>query len=313
MSQLSTAAARVIDPVISTAARGYKNAQFIGGKLFPTVPVGQRAGKVIQFGREAFRLYATARAPGQTVARIQYGFASNPFSLTDHALSGVVPVEILQEASAVPGIDMALGSINVAQDSLMIALEVEQANLARNAANYAASNKITLSGTSQFNDYTNSDPFGVLQAGINAVRNKVGLRPNRVVFGAMVWDTLKFHPKLTDRFKYTGRDSITLDMMANLLEVQECVRGDAVYVSGSADTQADVWGKDVVLAYTNVASLPQMGAPSYGYTYQLANYPVAFEPRFDGDTMSWIYPYADARQAQLVGAEAGYLITNAVA
>jgi hypothetical protein len=313
MPQMSTASARQVDPVLTTAARGYKNAMFIGGFLFPTVQVGQRAGKVISFGRESFRLSITARAPGQNVARTQYGYTSNPYALADYAEAGTVPIEVLQEANAVPGIDLAAGSIQLVQDKMGLRLEKEQADLARNAALYAASNKIALSGTAQFSDYANSDPFGILQDAISAVRAKVGLRPTTVLMGASVWDKLKFHPKLTDRFKYTGRDSITIDMMANLLEVPRVVKGDSVFVTGQNDAQTDVWGKDIILAYTNVASLPAMGAPSYGYTYQLNGYPNAFEGYYDPDTLSWVYPYADAVQAQMVGAEAGYLITNAVA
>lgn len=312
MAQMSAAAARVVDPVLTTAARGYKNSAFIGNLFFPTVPVGQRAGRVIQFGKEAFRQYVTQRAPGQTVARIQYGYASNPYALADHALAGIVPIEIMQEAAAVPGVDLGVGAIQTVQDAIGLRLEIEQATLARNAALYGSQTQ-TLSGTTQFSDFVNSDPFGVLQTGITAIRAKVGLRPTIVGFGAAVWDILKFHPKLTDRFKYTGRDSITLEMMANLLEVKQCVRGDAVSASGANDTLADVWGKDIVLAYTPVGTVQNFGLPSYGYTYELAGYPAAMEPYYDRDTLSWVYPYVDAVAAQMVGAEAGYLIKNAVA
>ena len=134
MSQMSLSAARVVDPVLTTAARGYVNPSFIGRYLFPTVQVGQRAGKVISFGKEAFRLYVTQRAPGQNVGRIQYGYLSNPYALVDHALAGVVPVELMQEANAVPGIDLGIGAINVVQQAIGMRLEIEQATLARNAA-----------------------------------------------------------------------------------------------------------------------------------------------------------------------------------
>lgn len=312
MAQISTSAARVIDPVLTTAARGYKNSMFVGNMLFPLVAVAQRAGRVLQFGKESFRSYVTQRAPGQNVARIQYGYASNPYALADHALAGIVPIELLQEAAAVPGVDLGVGAIQMVQDVIGLRQEIEQATLARNAALYGGQT-ITLSGTTQFSDFVNSDPFGVLQTAITTIRQKVGLRPNTVVFGAAVWDILKFHPKLTDRFKYTGRDSITLEMMGNLLEVKQCARGDAVSASGAADALSDVWGKDIVLAYTQISGVANWGLPSYGYTYELAGYPAAMEPYYDRDTLSWVYPYVDAVAAQLVGAEAGYLIKNAVA
>jgi hypothetical protein len=79
--QMNTSQARVIDPILSTVARGYKNAELVGNLLFPFVPVGQRGGTIITFGREDFRLYNTARAPGAQTKRVQYGHSGAPFAL----------------------------------------------------------------------------------------------------------------------------------------------------------------------------------------------------------------------------------------
>ena len=67
---MNTAGARVIDPILSTVAQGYQNAEFIGMNLFPYVPVGQRGGKIITFGKEDFALYATGRAPGANTTEL---------------------------------------------------------------------------------------------------------------------------------------------------------------------------------------------------------------------------------------------------
>lgn len=66
MPQMNPAQARVIDPILTTAAQGYQNAEFVCGLLFPAVPVQQRGGKILTFGREDFRLYATGRTPAAT-------------------------------------------------------------------------------------------------------------------------------------------------------------------------------------------------------------------------------------------------------
>ena len=52
MTQMTISATRVIDPILSTVAQGYKNSALIGSALFPSVPVTQRAGKIIQFGKD---------------------------------------------------------------------------------------------------------------------------------------------------------------------------------------------------------------------------------------------------------------------
>jgi hypothetical protein len=89
--------------------------------------------------------------------------------------------------------------------------------------------------------------------------------------------------------------------------------GDALYANDAGTTFTDVWGKDVVVAYTELASVGDMGAPSYGYTYNLNGYPLAEEAYFDRNTKSWVFPVTRAEAPVLASASAGYLITNAVA
>ncbi|MBJ2154114.1 hypothetical protein [Paracoccus sp. IB05] len=63
MSALNIHRSRVIDPVLSGIAQGYRHVQRIGHVLFPAVPVLQRGGKVIEFGLEAFYDYKAIRGP----------------------------------------------------------------------------------------------------------------------------------------------------------------------------------------------------------------------------------------------------------
>jgi hypothetical protein len=310
--QMTPSQARVIDPILTNIARGYKNAQMVGGVLFPTVPVDQRGGQIIQFGKEDFRLYATGRVPGANTKRVQYGYLGAPFALKQHALEGTVPFEIMQEANKTPGIDMGRVAIVRTQNIVSLRLEKDQADKARNAASYAASNKITLAGTDQFNDYTNSDPSAVIETGKEAVRAKIGRRPNTAVIGAKVFSKLKYHPQLLDRIKYTGRDSITVEMLAQFWELDMVKIGEAVYAD-AADAFVDIWGKDIVLGYTDTSGLNDAGLPSYGYTYQLRAHPIVETPYQDRNAKSWVYPVTDEVDPVIAGAEAGYLITAAVA
>lgn len=312
MSQMTIAQARVIDPVLTSAAQGYKNAEFVGTKLFPRVPVSQRGGKVITFGREDFRLYATGRTPGTNTKRVQFGYAGSAFALEQHALEGVVPFELMEEANAVPSIDLGSGAVRKTQNIIGLRLEYAQATLATTAANYGADNKKTLSGTSQWSDYANSDPIKDVQTGISAVRAKIGKRPNVVAMGAAVFDVVKYHPKVIDRIKYTGRDNATPELLASLFGVEEVVVGDAVYEDASG-ALVDVWGKNVVIAYTKVGTVADQGEPSYGYTYGLQGYPAVEVPYQDRNAKSWAYPVTDEVQPVIAGADAGYLISAAVA
>lgn len=312
MPQMLPSQARVIDPVLTQVAQGYTNAEFVGLHLFPAVPVGQRGGKLISFGREDFALYATGRAPGAHTRRVNFGYSSGSYALEQHALEGVVPFEDLEEANAVPGIDLA--SIAVAKTQAIIGLRLEyaQAVLATTAANFPAGNKVTLSGTGQWSDYSGtSDPASDIETGKEAIRAKVGKRPNTLVVGPLVWAKLRNHPKLTDRIKYTGRDGLTAEMVAALFGVERVLVGDAIY--DAAGSFADVWGKFAVLAFTATASVASRGTPTFGYTYRLGGYPLVEQAYEDRNAKSWVYPVTDEVAAVIAGASAGYLISAAVA
>ena len=212
-----------------------------------------------------------------------------------------------------PGIDMAKVAVMKTQNIIALRTEKAQADLATNAANYAASNKITLAGVNQWSDYSGtSDPAKDISTAIEVVRSKVGKRANTVVIGAAVFAALKNHPKIIDRIKYTGRDVVTAELLASLWDVKRVLVGDAV-TADDAGNFSDLWGKVVVVAYTEVGSVADMGLPSYGYTYRLRGNPAVESPYQDRNAKSWIYPVTDELSPVIAGALAGYLISGAVA
>lgn len=314
MAQMTPAQARVIDPILTTAAQGYQNSELVGGLLFPAVPVTQRAGKILSFGKESFLAYDTARAPGTRVARINLGYSSGSYGIVDHALAASVPEELIQEANAVPGINLAAAAVRTVQDAMRLRLEVEQATLATSTSNYAAGNYVTKSGTGQWSDLTSgvSDPINDVESAKEQVRTVTGKRPNTIVIGAAVWKSLKQHPKIIDRVKYTGRDIPTVELLASLFDVQRVVIADAIK-STDAGVFSDVWGKNVIVAYTDVSGAADMGRPSFGYTYQLAGYPFVSAPRYDADFKTWLYDVTDATKPVIASNISGYLIAAAVA
>ena len=314
MSAMNPAQARVIDPVLTTVAQGYQNAEMVAQFLFPTVTVPLRGGNIITFGKESFMLYQSQRAPGENTRRVRFGHAGAAYALVDYSLEGLVPVEIEQEAMNGPGIDLGARAVNEVQAIMALRHEKAAADIARTAATYAAANKETLSGTSQWSDYSaTSDPIDDIEAAKSAVRAATGKRPNTVVMGAVVMDKLKHHPKIVDRIKYTGRDVATAELLASLFGVERVVAGDAIYSNDAGTAFTDVWGKDVVVAYTNLASAQSGGLPSYGYNYQLNGYPQVEEAYYDRNAKSWIYPVTRCEAPVLASAAAGFLFTNAVA
>lgn len=311
-SQMNLKQARVIDPVLTTVVQGYKNAERVGGVLFPTVTVQVRGGTALEFDRESFRRKELIRAPGAGTRRITFGYQGKPFALKQEALDATVPREMQQDASVVPGIDLGTRASMIVMDSLTLNLEHEQAQIATNPDNYSAGQKLALAGTDKWSD-PDSDPVKQVLDAKETVRKSIGLEPNRMVISKPILNAAKTHPKIMERLKYTTPDSLTPAMLAALFEVETLAIGKAQALEGveGAEQFVDIWGNCAVLGYAP-ASPDGAEEPSFGYTYTLEGCPFVEEPYWDGSCKSWIYGVTYDRAAVLTGMSAGFLIQNVV-
>jgi len=314
MSAMTTRDAGVVDVVLSNFARGYRNQELIAQRVFPVVDIPARNVRTLKFGKDSFRKYNTRRAPGSPVLTLQYGYASDPVSLAQDALAALVPEEVQDEAKRVPGVDLAQGAVQMVMDVLDLGHEVEAAGIVRNAANYAASSKITLSGTDQWIDAA-SDPRAQIKEAKATIRRLIGRDPNKLTIGSDVFDALTDHPVIKDQFKYTSAQSITAQMLAQYLGLDEIIIGKAVYLPDGVAESAeatDIWGNDAILHYTPRNPAPTYMEPSFAYTYRLKGMPSVMSGYYDRDILSWKYPTKIERRPYLVGADAGFLFKNAV-
>jgi hypothetical protein len=312
MSQPSLASLRPQDPILTEVARGYAQPEAeIANVLFPIVTVGHRAGRILSFGPDDFKLVSTRRAPGANTKRVSFGYESDPFSLVDYRLEGAVPREHDEEASVVPEIDLGANAVNRVQSQMALEREDQAAKLALNPDRYATSNKTTLAGQARWDDDA-SDPVDDLTEAKEIIRRQTGKYPNVLALGPSVLTKLRKHPKLMDRISISkDRVPLTLQQLAALFEIDQVVAGGAVYHDGTQFR--DVWKNSAVLAFTAAKSAREMGSPSFGYTYRLRERPMVEVPYFDNNTVTWYYPTSDAYQAALVGAAAGFLFQDAVA
>ncbi|MBF0358946.1 MAG: major capsid protein [Magnetococcales bacterium] len=304
---MSSSQVRVIDPVLTEIAQGYRHPEHVGHALFPKVPVNISGGQVLEFGKESFKLYQSRRAPGSATKRISFGYLGRSFALVQDSLEGQIPREYLRDTSLTPGIDLGGRSVNSTLRALSLTLEYDQAQLATNADNYDDDHKVTLSGTDQWSDGA-SDPTSDISTGKEAVRTSVGIDPNTLLLSAQAFNALKNHQSIIDRFKYTSRDSVTPDMLASLLDLEQVVVGKAVAFD-DAGNDIDIWGNNAILAY--VPTTPSgMEDPSFGYTYTMDGNPLVEKPYYENNAKSWIFPVTYERVPVLTGILSGYLIKN---
>lgn len=310
MAQQNLAQARIVDPILTTVARGFRSKKAaLADLLFPKVPVSVRAGRIIAFGPDDFKLISTVRAPGSNTKRVQFGYASTPYALVDHRLEGAVPWENQQESQNGPGIDLGAGAVRRVQNLMALERENQAATIARDVNNYDASNKVVLTGGDKWTDPT-SDPFGDIMGAKEVIRSQTGEKPNSLGLSPKALTALRTHPKVLDRLSTASdRPPATLAQLQALFELAQIVEGDSVTHDGTAFS--DLWGTDAVLAYTSPASAQEMGSPSYGYTYQLQDGPTVEEAYYGNNEVTWYYPVSDAYQAVLAGKSAGFLFKGA--
>ena len=302
---MSVSQVRVIDPVLTEIAQGFRHVEHVGHILFPQVPVQVSGGQVLEFGKESFKLYQARRAPGSATKRVQFGYMGKSFALVQDALEGQVPREYLRDASRAPGVDLGQRAISSTLRALSLTLEYDQATLATTPGNYDTDHRVALSGADKWSD-AGSDPAADIAMGKEAVRASVGVYPNTMLLSAQAFNALKEHPKVLERFKYTSRDSVTPDMLAALLDLQQVSVGTAVAFD-DAGNDLDIWGNNAVLAYVPVKS-SGMEDPSFGYTYTMQNHPLVEKPYYENNAKSWIYPVTFERLPVLTGILSGYLI-----
>lgn len=313
MSQQNLAQTRVVDPILSEHARGYRRPGNVAHALFPLAPVSSYGGRVIEFGKEGFRLYNSRRAPGANFKRLEFGYEGKPYAIIPGGLEAKVPKERMKEAEVVPSINLASRSINLVLGALQLEHEYESAQLARNASLYDADHKLALVGADRWTSDT-SDPSKDISTGMESIGDTIGVEGNTVVLARKSFNSLKFHPKIIERMKYTGRDALTVDLLQALWNVDNVVVGGAKVATGQADTLGDIWGTDVVIAYVAQGTGDGMGnqeEPSYGYTYAIDGMPSVEEPYFEKSCNSWIYQVINDATPVLAGMTGGYLIQNA--
>lgn len=300
---------RVVDAVLTKIAWGYKNAQLVGDKLFPVVPVEKEGGKIPKFDTEAFKLPGTERAVRANSNRMQPGDREPiDFVLTEHDLE--YPMDYREIAEDV--FPHEKRAVKIVQGIIMLKHEKACADLAQTAGNFPSGNKVTLSGTSQFTNAA-STPITTIETGKEAVRAAIGIRPNVMVMGALTYNALKVHADLIELIKYSQKGIVTVDLMKELFDMDEIYVGEAIYdVDG---TLTDIWSDNLILAYVPNAAKDGDGSyeePAFGYTLRKRGYPQTDKYDAQGGKLHLVRN-TDLLTAKIVGPSAGYLISDTCA
>lgn len=230
----------------------YKNEDTIWRQVAPIKKVNKRADLFYVFNKEtAFNATDDTTAPNADANEITPLMATDNYSVRDRALAAWVPVETIENAD--DALKPELDAMTNIRQQLDNRHEQRVANLLFAPATYPAANKVTLSGTGQWSDYTNSDPL----AAIMAQRDALLVPPNVLVLGADTFRVLRLHPKIAAAAYPLGGNAnrggllVAAQAIADLLELEKVIVG-RTRINTAAPGQTPVfgraWGKQALLA-----------------------------------------------------------------
>ncbi len=263
-----------ITPELMAISIAYKNVKYIADDVLPRVPTGTQEFKYTVYTKaESFTVPDTKVGRKSAPNEVEFTGTETTSKCQDYALDDPVPQEDVINAEAVNAMtgghyDPLGRATEGTTDLVMLDREVRVANLVFVAANYPTGNKSTLSGTSQWSDYANSDPVAAIQAAMDAMI----FRPNCMTIGRPVFTKLISHPKIVQAVFGTAQTSgiVKREQLAALFELDNIFVGDAwvnTAKRGQTLTLGRVWGKHCVLHYRDLRA-DTRGGTTFGYTAQ---------------------------------------------
>ena len=258
-----------VDQVLTQISVGWPNGGMLGPVFFPAVRVAKQSDKYYVFGRESWGVFPGGdyRAPGTVANEIPgLNVSTDSYFAIEHSLQ--IPITDEEKENADAPLDPFRDGTELVTSKLLLARELAIKTKMTTASNYAAGLSVTLSGTSQFNDYTNSDPIGVIKTGRRAVHDQIFMDPNVIAIPYQVMTQLEDHPDFIERIKYSQRGIVTDELIAALIGIPRIVTAGAGYNSanpGQAASLGYIWGKDIVMAY--VPDRPGLKTPAFGYEF----------------------------------------------
>ena len=302
-----------IDVALSNFAVKFRNPAYVSDQVFTRVPVQRQSDKYWRFGKEQLQaLIDDLRAPGAAAQPVTQTLSAETYFAEDHALERLITDE--ERANFDAG-DVEQWVTETLTDKLLLRKEKLFAAAVTDTAQ--VTQNVTLSGTAQWSDFTNSTPTENIQTGQETIAQNAGVRANTLILGFPVFSKLRNHPKVVERVQNIRVGVVREEDLASIFDVQRVLVSQALEVDAAGNV-GFVFGKHAVLAY--VSPTPAFGEPSFGKTFVWAGAP--------GSTNGFIVELGRAtpvsRKAdelavhfyydqKITAVEAAYLIEDAVA
>lgn len=307
-----------VDHLLTQISIAYMNEpeNYMAGDLFPIILVDFQSNKYVVYTKNDWlRDEAQVRAPATESAGGGYNLdTSNFYNAINYAFHKDIPDEIRRNADM--PIDMDLDATRFVTEKLRLKNERLWAGDFFKSGVWETD---VLGGTdfTLWSDFANSDPHVDIETGIASIESITGKSPNRFAIGRNVWTSLRHHPDIMDKIKYTQTGILAEALLAVLIGVEKVLVGRAIYATnaeGATGAYDFIYGKHALLLHR--ASRPGLLTPSAGYTFvwKFAPGVPMFIRRIRDDKAMFDrvegHLYLDQKKT---GQDLGYFLKNAVA
>lgn len=310
------------NPELTAIAIGFKNrdVDLIADQVLPRIHKGAKKFAFTKYSvADAYTIPSTRVGRKSDPTMVDFGGTIINDECVDYGLDDLVPNDEQEawEASTRPAsggpVSPMVKSTNLTTSLVQLDREVRVAGIVFNAANYAASLQTTLSGTSQWSDYVNSNPVQAIMAGLDTML----VRANKLIFGQQTYTTIRQHPKVVQAIfgSATTAGVVTRQQLAELFEVKEVIVG-AGFVNtarkGQTAAYGRVWGKhcSAIFSSEDAADADQ---PTFGFTAAFGDKIAMTMPSSKGLRGGQQIRVGESVKEVIAAQECGYFWQNAVA
>lgn len=310
-----TSGSAKVEKLLSQFSQMYRNSNFIGEDILPPLKVKEKTGKFAKYGKENLRPYTGQiyRAPGTRAVSIDYSVSQGEYTCRERSAEKLVPDEAMNNTD--DPYDAKRDATAVLMDVIWVNQELALSAVLENTS--TITQNVTLSGTDQWSDYSNSTPIDDINTGITTVEDANGQTPNSMFMSIEVWRKLKSHPDVREQLKYTGKsgnmnESAFKSFFMELFDVENVFVGNAIYNSadeGQTDVISKVWGKHFWVFYKNPS--PTLMRATFGYTF--FDVPRVVDTYREEAKLSDVIRQRYSYDQNIMDATLMYLIKNAIA
>ncbi len=239
-----------IDAALSNLSKAFKNNNFIAEEVAKVLQVSKESGLYFTYGLEAFKVPNAYRVDGTRSNEVHLKVGQDSYVCLQYALSDIITDNVRKQVD--PAINPEADTTEFITDLMLLQLEDAVATAMTTAATYAHSNTATLSGTSQWNDYSNSNPLTNIKTAKAKIRSLIGREANALILAGDVAETLSLHQDIKDLRKYTDPNLLTsagLPPKVLGLKVLEGKATKNVAYENLSESMSYVWGKNAIVAY----------------------------------------------------------------